>query len=56
MLAGQVCALGEFVFQRIALGDGVDITIDVNEIGGIRSFAQIVIEMVLYFLKFICLN
>lgn len=56
VLAGQVCALGEFFIQRIALGDGVDMTIDVNEIVGMRSFAQISTEMVLYFLKCICLN
>ena len=40
VLAGQVCTLGEFVLQRIALGDGVDITIDVNEIVGSLSHQE----------------
>jgi len=34
VLAGRACALGGFVFQRTALGDGADITIDANEILG----------------------
>lgn len=40
VLAGQVCVLGEFVFQRAALGDGANITIDVNEIVGSWSHQE----------------
>lgn len=32
--------LGEFVFQRTALGGGADITIDVNEIVGSLSHEE----------------
>lgn len=59
VLAGWVCMLGDFVFERNALEGGGDITIDVNEIAGSLSHQEFCTNfnrnsIVLF--KFICLN